>query len=261
MAQGKKTKLICRKKSVLTHRTLDIVDHYWATDLGCDREALYTNQTLVTPHNFGAYQGIYAFCRQDLLVVSAPAALVEALRRDALCWLHSHVLQEHRLRHLLPYPVERVIGPAFVGYTDSAIFRPAQQGAARVLTQQDSPAFEALRAACSPIEWEHGGSSLGEQPIVGIHVEGQLVAVAGYEVWGEAIANISVITRPRHRGRGYGKIVVSRLTEEILNQGLAPQYQTLEANVSSMKVAQELGFERYATTMAVWLSGDLTDAS
>ena len=252
---------ILRKQSVLTQTTLDIVDRYWAADLGCGREALYTKQTLVTPHNFDAYQGIYAFCRRDLLVVSAPATLVEALRRDALGWLHSHILQEHRLRHILPYPVERVIGPAFVGYTDSAIFRPTQHGAPRVLTQIDAPDFEALRAACSPMEWEHGGSSLGEQPIVGVHVEGQLAAVAGYEVWGEAIANISVITHPRYRGQGYGKMAVSRLTEAILNQGLAPQYQTLEANASSMAIAQGLGFERYATTMAVWLSGDLTEAS
>lgn len=153
-----------------------------------------------------------------------------------------------------------MIGPAFVGYTDRAAFQPVQHGASRVLTQQDVPALEALRAACSALEWEHGGSSFGEQPVVGVHVEGELAAVAGYEVWGEAIANISVITHPRHRGQGYGKTVVSRLTEEVLNQGLAPQYRTLEVNVPSMAVAQDLGFERYATTMAVRLSCDLTDS-
>lgn len=246
---------------MLTHTTIDIVDHYWASDLGCTREALYTKQTLVVPHHFGDYQGIYAFCRQDLLVVSVPANLVEAFHRETRSWTPSEVLQEDRLRRLVSYPVERVIGPAFVGYTDGAAFQPVQQGAPRLLTPQDVPALEALRAACSALEWEHGGSSFGEQPIVGIHVEGELAAVAGYEVWGEAIAHISVITHPRHRGQGYGKTVVSQLTEEVLSQGLVPQYQTLEVNVSSMAVAQDLGFERYATTMAVQLSYDLTDSS
>lgn len=90
---------------MLTHTTIDIVDHYWASDLVCAREALYTKQTLVVPHNFGAYQGIYAFCRQDLLVVSVPASLVEALRREARSWPPSDVLQEDLLRRLVSYPV------------------------------------------------------------------------------------------------------------------------------------------------------------
>ena len=240
------------KESVLTHTTIDIVDHYWVSDLGCAREALYTKQTLVVPHHFGDYQGIYAFCRQDLLLVSVPASLVEAFRCEARSWRPRDVLQEDRLRRLVSHPVERMIGPAFVGYTDGAAFQPVQQGAPRLLTPQDVPALEALRAACSALEWEHEGSSFGEQPLVGIHVEGGLAAVAGYE-WGEAIAHISVITHPRHRGQGYGKAVVSQLTEEVLSQGLVPQYQTLESNVSSMAIAHNLGFEHYATTMAVKL--------
>jgi hypothetical protein len=48
--------------------------------------------------------------------------------------------------------------------------------------------------------------------------------------------------------------VVSGLTGEVLKRGLVPQYRTLEANKSSMAIARALGFELYATTVAVRLT-------
>jgi predicted GNAT family acetyltransferase len=108
-----------------------------------------------------------------------------------------------------------------------------------------------ITGACSDLEWEHGGSQLGDRPVVGEYSSDQLVAVAGYQLWGGEITHIYVITHPQHRRKGYGKSVVSRITDEVLNQGLVPQYQTLEDNVSSMAIAGSLGFERYATTVAV----------
>jgi predicted GNAT family acetyltransferase len=86
-----------------------------------------------------------------------------------------------------------------------------------------------------------------------------LVAVAGYTVWGDVIAHIAVITHPQYRGQGYGRAVVSRLTEEVLRQGLVPQYRTLEANQPSMAIARTLGFAYYATTVAVRLKPDATE--
>jgi predicted GNAT family acetyltransferase len=69
---------------------------------------------------------------------------------------------------------------------------------------------------------------------------------------------MAVITHPQHRGHGYGRAVVSRLTEEALHQGLGPQYRTLEANAPAMAIAHTLGFMHYATTVAVRLKPDAT---
>jgi ribosomal protein S18 acetylase RimI-like enzyme len=118
--------------------------------------------------------------------------------------------------------------------------------------------LEALRAACSAVEWEHGGSKIGSLPVAGVFIDSQLIAVAGYKVWGDVIAHISVVVHPDYRNRGQGKAVVSQVTGEMFNRGLVPQYQTLEANLSSMAVGRALGFERYATTVAVRLRNDST---
>jgi len=119
------------------------------------------------------------------------------------------------------------------------------------LGEEDIEALKRLQAACSSLEWEHGGSHVGDQPVIGTFDGERLVSVAGYEIWAGTIAQIAVITHPNYRGQGYGKAVVSQLTEEALNRGLVPQYRTLETNSSSMTIARELGFERYATTVAV----------
>jgi len=196
--------------------------------------------------------------RQGLLVVSVPGHLLDAFRLQAVEWSPADVVQETYLRHLVGETVERVVGPAFVGYTDQAAFQPVSAPGARVLGPQDAPAFAVLQAACSVREWEHGGSDLGAQPVVGADAGGQLVAVAGYTVWGGVIAHVGVITHPQYRGRGFGCVVVSQLTEEALQRGLVPQYRTLETNVPAMAIARALGFVHYATTVAVRLKADAT---
>ena len=122
-----------------------------------------------------------------------------------------------------------------------------------MLGGQDIEALKTLQAACSALEWERSGSRLGEQPVVGAFNDGRLVAVAGYQIWDGGIAHISVIAHPQYRSCGYGKAVVSELTEEAINRGLVPQYRTLEANKFSVAIANRLGFTRYATTVAARL--------
>jgi GNAT superfamily N-acetyltransferase len=238
---------------MLDSASIETVDRYWMSDLGCSRDDLYSRQTLIAPHapSSSNYHGIFVFLHKELLLISVPRSLIGVFRRNAEGWSRSAALQEDRLRALVSCPIEQVIGPAFVGYTNRANFRPIPAGGAHVLGQQDITALEDLRGACSELEWEHGGSQLGDRPVIGEYSGDQLVAVAGYQLWGGEIAHIYVITHPRHRRKGYGKSVVSRITDEVLNQGLVPQYQTLEDNVSSMAIARSLGFERYATTVAV----------
>jgi GNAT superfamily N-acetyltransferase len=240
---------------MLDSATIETIDRYWMSDLGCSQDALYSRQTLIVPHStsLSDYHGIFVFLHDELLLISVPRSLIEVFRRNAEGWSRSAILQEDRLRALVNYPIEQVIGPAFVGYNNRANFRPAPAAGAHVLGQQDITALEDLRGACSDLEWEHGGSQLGDRPVVGQHSGDQLVAVAGYQLWGGEIAHIYVITHPQYRGKGYGKSVVSRITDEVLNQGLVPQYRTLEENLSSIGITRSLGFERYATTVAVRL--------
>lgn len=226
-----------------------IADAYWATFFGLPRETLFAVPFRLIAHagELGDYHGVYGLFRRNCAIVSAPPERLGALR----LLLESPVPRDSpiRLAELLITEAASIVGPAFIGY---AIEFPVPLHACRSLGENDAAALHALRSACGPTEWEHGGSGI-DQVCSGIFVDRQLAAVAGYEVWGGSIAHISVVSDPRHRGRGYGRSVVAHLAARALSSGLLPQYRTLEANESSMRVAESLGFQKYAVSMAVRL--------
>jgi predicted GNAT family acetyltransferase len=90
--------------------------------------------------------------------------------------------------------------------------------------------------------------------VAGVFADGVLAAAAGYEVWGETIAHIAVVTHPAFRGRGLGAAAVSRIAAEAVERGLLAQYRTLEANAPSLAIADRLGFQPYARSLAVRLA-------
>jgi GNAT superfamily N-acetyltransferase len=210
--------------------------------------------TLVVPDNeSNGFHGLYCFLRNQTLIVAVSPDLLATFHPRAEGWCQADVLDIERFRRLIDYPIDQIIGPAFIGYTDRTMFCPFSAEETRLLGSEDLSSLEALQAACNALEWKHGGSQLGDQPVIGAFHGERLVSVSGYEIWDGGIAHISVVTHPQYRGQGYGKAVVSKLTDEALKRGLVPQYRTLEANKSSMALGNRLGFERYATTVAVRL--------
>jgi GNAT superfamily N-acetyltransferase len=235
--------------------TTDIVDDYWAADLGCSRTDLRSQRTLVIPHAAGLvdYHGLFMLLVGRAPIVSLPRDLYPSLHAAAARWSTADVLSSTFLCDMLGDDVDRIIGPAFIGYADGATFRALVPNTAHLLGAGDAARVAELRAACGAVEWEHGGSELGQNPAAGVYISERLVALAGYKVWGGGIAHISVISHPRYRGKGYAGAVVSTLTATVLAQGLVPQYRTLESNAPSIRVAQRLGFVRYGVSMAVRL--------
>jgi RimJ/RimL family protein N-acetyltransferase len=84
--------------------------------------------------------------------------------------------------------------------------------------------------------------------------------LASYELRGEKIAHIYVITHAAFRGLGHAIKAVSALTRIVLERKLVPQYRTLEANALSMAMARRLGFIQYATSLVVRLRLPETEA-
>ena len=196
-------------------------------------------------------QGVGMFLRGQRLIVSIPPSLA-ALEAKARMWSPDAAQNPLPAAGEIGLPVEKIVGPAFVGYSDRSHFRPIEGGAARVLDPVlDLPAWEALKAACDATQWRNGGDSLSAPGAVGVFCGHDLAAFAGYEIWGGTIAHISIITDPRYRGRGCGKQAVSAITRLALDRGLVPQYRTLDSNTPAIAIAQSLGFERYSTT--VWI--------
>jgi len=234
-------------------RSLSIANTYWAAHLGCSREELFSEPLRILTHGaeLSDYHGVFALFRGSTAVASVPPGHAQSLR-GLLAALVSSVSPDALALALRPVG-SIVIGPAFIGYTDT-VGTPSHS--ARSLTGEDTSAAAMLRAACSDTEWEHGGSVVGDHSASGVFVGERLVALAGYEVWGGTIAHISVVTHPEFRGRGFGRGAVAHLAAHALAAGLLPQYRTLESNRASMHIAHSLGFVRYTTSLAVRLNRD-----
>jgi predicted GNAT family acetyltransferase len=147
---------------------------------------------------------------------------------------------------------ERVIGPAYQAYLEPANFRPLPS-TARLLTAEDEEALHRLSLACEEEEWESSTIEADHQPNFGCFENDQLVAVANYRMWSQTAAMPGVITHPQFRGRGYAKRVLSAATAHGLDNGFLMLYQTLQSNTPAIATAQSLGYQPYASHLAVRL--------
>src|SRR5207249_405286 len=147
-----------------------------------------------------------------------------------------------------------IIGPAFIGYATETSFTPPADTVARPLTSMDAQSVQALRVSCTAQEWEHGGSAFGKVPTFGaFNEDGRLAALAGYKIWSEKIAHLSIVCNPTLRGRGFGRAAVAAATHAAMQHGLLPQYRTLASNTPSKRIASRLGFEEYGYSVFVKL--------
>ncbi|HEU4454222.1 MAG TPA: GNAT family N-acetyltransferase, partial [Longimicrobium sp.] len=221
-------------------------------------ERLRPAEPLVVPHagELADYSGAYLHAFGGAApVVSLPPSLLashgervaEAARGD---WTDAGAWAE-----LFGERFDRAIGPAAVRYADRGTFRPVESDGVRLLGPEDVEALDVLRGACWPAEWDHGGSEIGEHPVVGAFADGGLAAVAGYEVWGGTIAHVAIVTHPAHRGRGLGAAALSRVTAEALDRGLLAQHRALESNAPSIAIGDRLGFQPHSRSLAIRLAG------
>ena len=226
---------------------LSIADRYWAGHLNCPPDELFSRPLNVVTHGeeLQGYSGALGLSRDGAATISVPPDREEELR-ELLGGLEDGCAPEQFAAALAPVAA-MVLGPAYLGYATEI---RDDDSLARALSDDDAGAVERLREACGEEEWDHGGSSL-EVPCSGVFCDGQLVALAGYETWGGTIAHLYIVTHPGYRGLGFGKGAVAHIARRALADGLLAQYRTLDSNTPSIHIAEALGFQRYATSMAV----------
>lgn len=242
---------------MLADNVLRIADSWWARDFACEPGDLRPPATLVQAHTgeLAGAKGIWILVVGTCPLISMPATIFPELSERARRWTRSTVEDPAQLaEQLAPQLASQIIGPAYIGYATRDSLRRNAASSARLLNQGDERAVALLRTRCSSQEWEHGGSEFGKVPTFGgFDSAGELVAMAGYEVWHDTIAHISIVTTDHRRGRGHGTAAVALAAEHALTMGLLPQYRTLKANESSMRLARKLGFEEYGFSVYVRL--------
>jgi len=239
----------------MTEATLRTIDDFWSNDVGCSRKQLRADRNVVVAHpdRYADFMGIFNLMVGTAPLISLPRDRYASLAGAAHTWSASDAFDGARLRFLIGEGIDSIIGPAFIGYTEPGSFHAIAAPGTELLNNTHAAAVSALRAACAPEDWEHGGGDLGANSRVGLFVGKKLAALAGYTLWGESIAHLSIVTHPAYRQCGYGSAAVSKMTAILLDRGLVPQYRALESNGASLKIAAKLGFARYATSVTVRL--------
>jgi GNAT superfamily N-acetyltransferase len=241
---------------VTTLASLEVITAFWAAYLGCRRAQLSQPATVVVRNGPGLadYHGATAFFRPPACVLAVPADWYEHTTARLAHQPAAAAFQATLLRQVFGAAVDRVVGPAWLGYADHGDFRPAGPMGTRRLTDQDLPALGRLAAACGPTAWAHSGIDPARRPVYGCYADRTLVAAGMLEPWGDRLLHVGIVTHPAHRGRGYGTAVVSAMTADGLADGRVVQYRTLQANLPSVAVARKLGFQPFARTLAVRLT-------
>jgi len=71
---------------------------------------------------------------------------------------------------------------------------------------------------------------------------GEIMASSGINWQSDRFAEIYVHTKSSHRRQGYGQSVVSRMVQDVLENGRTPIYAVNVSNEPSVKLAQSIGF-------------------
>lgn len=142
--------------------------------------------------------------------------------------------------------------PVILAYVDAASFTPVESDA-RLLEEEDSEAFEALRGRIPAEEWARASPTFRSGRTAGLFRDGELVAAA---TLGEGpLPDVGVVVAPAYRDEGIGRAVVSRLLEAAFEAdgGAVSRYRTPEMAEASSALAAALGFERWASEAVVVL--------
>jgi GNAT superfamily N-acetyltransferase len=148
--------------------------------------------------------------------------------------------------------IDQMISPAPV-MIDSPGLPPDAQ--LRPLTNADVPAMLELTQLTEPGPFRERTHELGA--FFGIFHSGRLVAMAGQRLHHPRHVEVSAVcTHPDARGRGYARILISTVADEIRGRGKTPILHTFADNHSAIRVYQGLGFTRSRTFHLAVLKND-----
>lgn len=231
------------------------LDSFWAETLGCREKDLDFNESkIVVKQEETDYNKDRSIKQIDIFelkanrIVSCSNELEEKLREHKDTLFNEEITQSNLENTGLE--IEEFLGPAFLSYTTEDLFKGAEASNCRQLTQKDQEKLDKLKQESDEEEIENsiGDAEIQSRPVFGKFIRKELVAVSSYVVWDQTIGFPDVFVKEKFRGNGYGKQVVSKSTEHILENNLIPVYRTIENWDYSVKLAKSLGYKKYATT-------------
>jgi GNAT superfamily N-acetyltransferase len=220
------------------------IEQSWRDLLGVD-DALWSSVTVLHPHGqLGDYAGWYVAWRETGLHVSAPSSAhateVAALRDTSATELQRpEFWQAFAQRRGLV-----VIGPGVHHYLD------VDPGTSDDVREVDPGALRVLCDLVDPEDWWESSfdDALDDPRTIAFATD------AGGAVLTEldgAPRNIGVLVVPDARGRGAGTELGRAAASYAVRAHGYARWRCRDTNVASVRAAERLGFEPYATQLAV----------
>lgn len=228
--------------------SLQTVKEHWGHTLGCAPSKILSDGITVTPWNRKAVE---VLVWSEGAVIGAPDYLTVSLREQSQRVSFDVTCDDIR-QMVAPFAnVDAVLGPQFVGYCDQTMFSPVDSDAERI----EPSRLKSLRDDCPKHEWSQSAIQIDCQgrPTFAVLRDGQPIAATQLSS-DHGVAIFATITHPRYRNQSHGKAVVSRAVDTAFEQGLLPEYRTVEQWSASVGLAEALGFEQTARSILVQLS-------
>jgi len=131
------------------------------------------------------------------------------------------------------------IGEQMIG---TPIETPANGVDIVTLGVDDVPAMIELTALTKPGPFSTRTHELGT--FLGIRVDGQLVAMAGERMKPAQYTEMTAVcVHPSHRGRGYGQMLLSAVSRQIVSRGEIPFLHVFTSNHSAIALYRRQGME------------------
>lgn len=192
-------------------------------------------------------------------VVSTQHELVSEMQRTADTMTPSQLMANETRQQLVEICYRRlgedVVCYRYSGvklYCDRSTYLPiADENVRRITRTNAGEAMTCLLDDGIPTDVDY---LLGDDAAFAYYFDDRPVAFAGTHPVGDMsdrIGNVMVGTHRDHRGRGYGKAVVSATTGSLLSKGRVAVYGTSEDNVASQKTALSVGYQMFADVFEV----------
>lgn len=230
------------------------IDRVFGEFFGIPPHMLLRPGISVVPHAaLGVWSGAWVFRREEALVISVPARLAGAVRARLRGVDGADLQGQDGIDALFGGGVEAVIGPSFWGFVEPADFVPFRPDVAGPVRPDERPQVETFARDVDPVDWEAAGIRSDDPWLCVSRAGDRIAAVAGWRSWEQDAGDPGVVTHPAHRGKGHGTAVTSAIVGRALQRGELALYQTLQSNTRALAIAHTLGFEEYATNVAVRL--------
>ena len=131
---------------------------------------------------------------------------------------------------------------------DPGLFRPHAVPAPytlRQLTKDDQPAFDEFLAQCTEDERDEGDVSIDHLLAFGAFDGTRIIGASSVFVW-RGFMEPGIVTDPACRGKGLGKALIGACADYYLGGERVVSYRHDATNLASQRIAESLGFSRYA---------------